>query len=95
MAREQPEVRRPVATNSKMLPEPRVPDHRGRVAADEHGPPRLEAVVVVELVAGALVVVTIVAVVDVVVSGPRPTAVVPHDGRSTSAPSAATRRTEA
>ena len=50
VAREQPEVRRPVARNSKMLPEPRVPDHRRRVAADEHGPPRLEAVVVVELV---------------------------------------------
>ena len=50
VAREQPEVRRPVARNNKVLPEPRVPDHRRRVAADEHGPPRLEAVVVVELV---------------------------------------------
>ena len=50
VAGKQPEVRRSIASNSKMLPEPRVPDHRRRVAADEHGPSRFEAVVVVELV---------------------------------------------
>ena len=50
VAGKQPEVRRSIASNSKMLPEPRVPDHRRRVAADEHRSPRLEAVVVVELV---------------------------------------------
>ena len=50
VAREEPEVRRPIATNSKMLPEPRVPDHRCTIPTNEHGPSRLEAVVVVELV---------------------------------------------
>ena len=50
VAGKQPEVRRPVARHRKVLPEPRVPDHRRRVAADEHGPPRFEAVVVIQLI---------------------------------------------
>ena len=50
VAGKEPEVRRPVARNRKVLPEPRVPDHRRTIPTNEHGPPRLEAVVVIQLV---------------------------------------------
>ena len=50
VAREQPEVRRPIARHRKVLPEPRVPDHRRTIPTDEHGPSSFEAVVVVQLI---------------------------------------------
>ena len=50
VAGKEPEVRRPVARHRKMLPEPRVPDHRRTIPTNEHGPSRLEAVVVIQLI---------------------------------------------
>ena len=50
VAGKQPEVRRPVARNNEVLPEPRVPDHRRTIPTDEHGPTCLKTVVVVQLI---------------------------------------------